>query len=212
MKKIISLIILPALAFCATQVLQTSHLNLKQEQVLKFILSPYGDCISVESEKSDNFKNGVSLALREKHTPNCWEGKGDPNTSPVFKRIEIDRFGRVYEVGFDGVLSPVLGINDEVRNVKNISKWSHPVKKVFKKYGVKLLGVKLLMDKTLPIFYVADHELFNEHKNNMREKLFKELLKANGRWDFVMMIKDGKQYFIEGEKRKIPDLEGFKIR
>ncbi|PIE45005.1 MAG: hypothetical protein CSA45_04370 [Gammaproteobacteria bacterium] len=211
MKKITYFIVLPLLVLSSQLMAQT--LNAEQQRVVRALLSPYGHCVSVESHAASRLVQGVSLALRENHTPDCWGGKGDPNTAPVFKRLEIDRFGRVFEEqAIDGTLKLLAPANDTVKVIDNIAAWSHPTKKVFADYGIQVLHLELVADKTLPFFTVADHALLTDESNNTRQQLFKRLLKANAQWDFVITTESGQQYVVEGKKRKVPDVSQLTIR
>ncbi len=189
---------------------ERTALNSKQQQTQQAILSHYGDgCVIVTIEPSKDFVQGVQLVLRENHIPQYWNGKGDPNTAPVFRRVSIDRFGRAFEEQLDGTLQLrlITSANDKAETMNDIAHWSHPTKQVFAKYGIDLLHVTLVADKTYPIFTVANHPLLDEPTGkNDRQRLFKELLTANAQWDFMITTKSGEQFFIEGKKRKIPKL------
>ncbi len=217
MKKTIYLTAL--LAFSVHSIAQTPALNQAQDEAIKALLAPYSECVSADIVgESSAFSQGVSLVLREQHLPQCWEGKGDPNTSPVFMHADIDRFGRVFEANVieGGNLTLLTPTTDSHKTIDDIANWSHPTKAVFAKYGIEVLRLELLANNTYPIFTVADNALFNnnlsEQQRQTRENLFKALIKANAQWDFAITTDSGQQFFIEGKKRKVPDVKQLKIQ
>jgi hypothetical protein len=60
---------------------------------------------------------------------------------------------------------------------------------------------------------VADTPLLTDLQNKQttvtRQQLFQQLLKANGGWDFMLRSEDGHEYYIEGTKRKVIDLQSY---
>lgn len=192
MKKIIISVFL---LFCANSFALTPS----QEKAKTSLLGKYKkSCIIVDEKDSNVFKKGIDLILHENHTPQCWGGKGDPNVSPVFLRVSIDRFGRVFE--YD-IISDTFKLKTNFETIMDISNWKHQTKTIFNHYGIKLNRVELYSDKTFAYFYVNSHSLLSD-KNKARE-LFKQLLKANGQWDFIIVDSNGKFYFVEGKKRKL---------
>ncbi len=206
MKKTIYLTAL--LAFSMQSMAQTPALNQAQDEAIKALLAPYSDCVSADIVgESSAFSQGVSLVLREQHLPQCWEGKGDPNTSPVFMHADIDRFGRVFEANVieGGNLTLLTPTTDSHKTIDDIANWSHPTKAVFVKYGIEVLRLELLANKTYPIFTVSDNPLFGGKTSKRRKALFKALLKANAQWDFAITTESGQQFFVEGKKRRVPE-------
>ncbi len=199
MKKLTYLTTLPLLLFSMQIMAQPPVLNEYQDGAIKYLLSQYPDgCVGVEiTGDSSTFSQGISLALHEKHLPHCWGGKGDPNVSPVFMHADIDRFGRIFKAN----------VSEGMRLELLTPPWKHPTKKVFAQYGIEVLRVELFANNTYPIFYVSNEALFESSKTTKRrEALFKALLKANAQWDFAIATASGKLYFIEGKKRKVPNL------
>ncbi len=209
MKKLTYFIAL--LVYAMHAMAQTPALNKHHDTAIKYLLSQYPDgCIEVEiTGDSSAFSQGISLVVREKHLPHCWDGKGDPNVSPVFMHADIDRFGRVFKANVsEGMLLELLTPPpDTSKIIDNIAGWKHPSKKVFTQYGIEVLRVELFANNTYPIFYVSNNALFESgKKTKRREALFKALLKANAQWDFAIVTASGQPYFIEGKKRKLPNL------
>ncbi len=209
MKKLTYFVVL--LVYSMSAMAQTPALNEHQDGAINYLLSQYPDgCVEVEiTGDSSAFSQGISLALREKHLPHCWGGKGDPNVSPVFMHADIDRFGRVFKANVsEGMrLELLTPPPDTSKVIDNIAGWKHPSKKVFAQYGIEVLRVELFANNTYPIFYVSNNALFESSKaTKQRKALFKALLKANAQWDFTITTASGKLYFIEGKKRNIPNL------
>ncbi len=206
MKKTIYLAAL--LAFSMQAMAQKPTLNQAQDQAITALLSQYPDgCVGAEIVgESSAFSQGVSLVLREQHSPQCWGGKGDPNTSPVLMSANIDRFGRVFKANVieGGRLELLTPPTDSQKIIDDIANWSHPTKTVFAKYGIEVLRVELFADKTYPIFTVSDNPLFEGKTSKRRKALFKALLKANAQWDFAIVTGD-RVRFVEGKKRKLPE-------
>lgn len=164
-------------------------------------------CILIEKNESSIFKQGIELRLREKHTDQCWGGKADPNTSPVFRVVHIDRFGRMFEESAIENAPTIITKNQEKPYIINdIKSWKHPIKTVFVNHGIQLQQVKLFVQKTLPYFYIQSHPLLTEKEKAKQKKFTADLLKANGQWDFFL-VDENKAYFIEGHRRRLESPE-----
>lgn len=177
----------------------------KQQKSESCLINQYkSSCISIEKTASAIFPKGVRISLREKHTPSCWGGVGDPNTSPIFQTVHIDQFGRIFQENIlEETLKPLNQADDSIKIIDNIEQWQHPTKDIFSQYGIVVDKVELYFQQTLPYFYVHSHFLLNNISDKKQKKLFTQLLKANGQWDLFIVTSSGQQHYIKGKKRKL---------
>ena len=168
----------------------------------KIIHQMHADNINCLIEAQETHQDGtMTISFFEKHTPDCWGGKGDPNTSPRWATYTVDKHGIIwYEDFLFNCSYPTGNYTKPIKTVKNLDTWRHPAKKVFEKYKIRLTELNLFADETYPIFSVDIPEDLTEN-----EKLFArfqaELLKANGDWDCSLLQVDS-QIKLEGKKRK----------
>jgi hypothetical protein len=168
----------------------------------KIVYQAVGEAHPCLIEERTKGKDGsMTFTFFEKHTPDCWGGQGDENTSPRHSGYVIDKQGIVWREEYGTFMQyPIGNYKKPIRAIANTDTWQHPAKAVFQKYGVVLQQVRLYADETYPIFWVEIPEALRNNKT--RFALFQtELLKANAEWD-CSLWEDGAQYKLQGKKRK----------
>lgn len=158
------------------------------------------DCLIEDQET--NADGTTTFSFFEKHTADCWGGRGDPDTAPRWATYTVDKHGIIWWEDFLLNLSyPAGNYTKPIKVIENPGMWQHPVKKVFEKYRVHLASVSLYADETYPIFSIEIPEDFMKN-----ERLFarfqKELLKANSGWDCSIWQDGLAQIKLQGGKRK----------
>lgn len=205
MSKKLNYLPLLGVLLCSHAIAQTLALTPAQQSSKACLLKDYNtSCIVAEETASSVFPQGVELAIREKHNEACG---GDPNTSPVVRRVSIDRFGRIfdYQIVSDS-LRLLNQADDKTKTLTDIDQWQHPTKEVFTKHGIRVNRVKLLAEQSFPYFYVQANSLLSQPQSSQRQKLLQQLLKANAQWDFMIVTDDGFSHYVEGKKRKLNKL------
>ena len=77
---------------------------------------------------------------------------------------------------------------DDVRIIDDVTKWKHPVKGVFQKYGVVVEKVELRNNGRYPLFYVRlPYDPHLAHNDGYFRGLYAAVLKANGYWDYELV-------------------------
>lgn len=142
-----------------------------------------------------------SLTFYEKHDAYCG---GDPHTMPRRATYYLDKYGRIF---IDNTMEATLDLQYQFAEtgvlVEDIIQFNHPTHSVFKKYQVRLNKVEKRAKNTFVIFYTSNLPLIN------KDELFKELLVANGGWDYMIRTETGEEYYIEGDKRKIIEITSY---
>ena len=75
--------------------------------------------------------------------------------------------------------------------ITDIKAWNHPTKKVFEKHKILLKKVELHEKGKYPVFSVAlPYDPQTSSNEKYYNKIYLELLKANGWWDFALDDED----------------------
>lgn len=185
------------------------QISLDQQHSLNLLLQNYQDCflIRVRPSSHNNLSNAIAIDIFEQHNQDCG---GDPNTMPRRASYLIDNYGRVfYENMVDSTLDLQFQFNEVAVIITDMAQFRHPTKAIFERYGINLQKVEKRAAGSFVIFYVADVPLLTDSQDKQiaqsRQQLFRQLLKANGDWDFMVRCEDGHEYYIEGSKRKVID-------
>lgn len=143
-----------------------------------------------------NFQNRYFIyQMNEEYFDDFWRADAFEDNIPFGKIKDIFFFneGRSYYVAVFQVtgkfpvrlLSTTVGFKDltgvERKIIRDISKWNHPTKAVFRKYGFQIIKVELI-NKTYPIFFVKH----TSHKIN-EANFLKEIADKNGYWDYKIV-------------------------
>lgn len=110
-------------------------------------------------------------------------GIGNITQSDQIIEIEGELLQNVKVISFqNGVYT-----EENKTTIYDISNWSHPVKKVFEKYHIRVERVELLQNNTYPIFYVGfPNDLIKGSKSDF-VLLIQEIASANAYWDYKII-------------------------
>lgn len=183
-------------------------LNAAQQRSYELLLQKYHSCFWVRVTPSSHptVVNAIDLDIYESHSTGC---DGDPHTSPRIANYLIDHYGRLFQQNIlDDSLELQYRHDEQPTFITDVAKFTHPSKAVFAKYGLNLYKIEKRADNTFVIFYVYSSPLLtSQATQTIRQQLFKEVLAANGEWDYILRAtEDGdyfEDYYVEGRHRKL---------